>query len=474
MTPPSADLPAAADPIEHIVLLMLENRSFDRMLGAFQRIFPNLDGVDVAAPRSNADETGQAFSQTPIASNTVKPDPKHETKNVSRQIDQNNSNFVLDYAVEYPDATTAQRQEIMAYHDLDGLPALHRLARDFTICDRWYSSVPGPTWTNRLFALSGTSLGRVLMPDGAFNLNLHLYNQPTIFDRLNEQGISWKVYFHDFPLSWVLVHQLDPGNLACYDSMEQFHADAAGPAASFPKFSFIEPKYMWPGQNDDHAPHDSRRAQELIAGVYNAIRGNADLWNSTLLVLLYDEHGGFYDHVPPPAAVPPDGHSEEYTFDRLGVRVPALLISPWVERSVVSTVFDHTSLLKYLTDKWGLGPLTARVAQANSIAASVRTCGTPWTDTAESIQMPMGVEFTTLVEDAGEASDSMNENQQAIVAFSRFLETKIQDAPENKVRRFLHVMDGIQPQFRVAQERVNLLLAQAKKRMAVADTPGHP
>jgi hypothetical protein len=113
------------------------------------------------------------------------------------------------------------------------------------------------------------------------------------------------------------------------------------------------------------------KAQKLIAHVYNSIRANDALWKSTLLVIFYDEHGGFYDHVVPPAAVPPDEHHEEYTFAQLGIRVPALLVSPWVGHGVEKTQFDHTSLLKYLTEKWDLGPLGARTAAANSIGISV-------------------------------------------------------------------------------------------------------
>ncbi len=104
-----------------------------------------------------------------------------------------------------------------------------------------------------------------------------------------------------------------------------------------------------------------------MADVYNAIRAKPDLWESTLLVVLYDEHGGFYDHVEPHAAVRPDDHHEEYSFDRFGIRVPALLVSPWVAQGFDPTHFDHTSLLKYLIGKWGLGPLGNRTAKAKSI-----------------------------------------------------------------------------------------------------------
>jgi len=121
--------------------------------------------------------------------------------------------------------------------------------------------------------------------------------------------------------------------------------------------------------------------ERLIADVYNSLRRNEALWKTSLLVVLYDEHGGFYDHVTPPDTVPPDHHVEEYGFNQLGVRVPAILVSPFVKKGVIHTQFDHTSLLKYLSDKWGLGPLGARVAAANSfgsiISPDVQDLGPP-------------------------------------------------------------------------------------------------
>jgi hypothetical protein len=140
-------------------------------------------------------------------------------------------------------------------------------------------------------------------------------------------------------------------------------------------------------ENDDHPPHDVMRAEKLIADVYNALRGNEELWRSTLLVIFYDEHGGFYDHVSPPSASPPDDHREEYAFDRLGVRVPALLISPWVDSRIEHTLFDHTSLLRYLTEKWQLRPLPSRrVAEANNIRVAI-TRSTPRDDALAQIVM---------------------------------------------------------------------------------------
>jgi phospholipase C len=109
-------------------------------------------------------------------------------------------------------------------------------------------------------------------------------------------------------------------------------------------------------------PADDMNGEALIARLYNAIRANAALWTSTLLVVVYDEHGGFFDHAPPPEAIPPDNKTSEYAFDQYGIRVPAVLISPLVRSGKLSTRFDHTSILKYARDKWGLADLTARVA----------------------------------------------------------------------------------------------------------------
>jgi phospholipase C len=142
-------------------------------------------------------------------------------------------------------------------------------------------------------------------------------DQTTIFDRLSEQGISWKVYFHDIPQTICLLHQRRPENAARYFPVSEFLKDALGPESEFPAFSLIEPDYNGVTENDDHPPHDIMKAQKLLADVYNAIRSNESLWNNTLLVVVYDEHGGFYDHIEPPRAVPPDNHQAEYTFDRL-------------------------------------------------------------------------------------------------------------------------------------------------------------
>jgi phospholipase C len=215
--------------------------------------------------------------------------------------------------------------------------------------------------------------------------------------------------------------------------MDSFYSNAKEREEDFPQYCFIEPNYMKGEQNDDHPAHSTMRAQRLLANVYNAIRKNERLWQSTLLVVLYDEHGGFYDHVSPPPCIPPDNLDEQFAFTRLGVRVPALLISPWIDKGVVSTQFDHTSLLKYLTDKWNLGVLTARVSHATSFASVIRTKGGPRTDTPREVPVPpltMALRAEELPVGAAEDStheelnEPENDLQQSLIAFAEHLEER--------------------------------------------------
>jgi phospholipase C len=385
------------DPIKHAVLLMFENHSFDQMLGCFKQVYPELEGVDPAHPHVNRDRDGKEFKQELTTERQMLLDPRHEVNHVAVQMEDHNGGFIKDfidanYDGKQPPQSLLEKQchFVMGYYPLEFLPALHGLACEFLICDHWYSSLPGPTWPNRFFALTGTSLGRVNMPeDGEHTVDFQGWfqqDQTTIFDRLSEKGASWKVYFHDIPQTVCLLHQRRPENAARYFPITEFHKDAGGQEAEFPAFAFIEPDYNGITENDDHPPHDVMKAQKLLADVYNSIRSNADLWASTLLVVLYDEHGGFYDNVEPPPAIPPDHHKDEYTFDRFGIRVPAVLVSPWVAMGFNPTQFDHTSLLKYLIDKWQLGPLGNRTANANSIEPLILK-GTPRTDTVKEIKL---------------------------------------------------------------------------------------
>jgi phospholipase C len=456
-----------SDPIQHVVVLMLENHSFDQMLGGLKAENPEIEGIDSGALQSNLDKDGRPYIQAQTNAASISPDPMHEVLNVRTQLENGNSGFVLDYSSQYPDTTTAQRQEIMGFYSPGSLSALHELARHFTVCDHWFASVPGPTWTNRFFVHSGTALGRVIMPSGGNALSHFFgYDQDTVYDRLNERDVSWRVYFGDIPQSLVLSHQRLPKNALRYRPMAEFYADAADSNQPFPAYSFIEPAYYWP-QNDDHPPHPTALAEQLIANVYNAIRQNDSLWNSTLLVVLYDEHGGFYDHISPPTAVPPDAHIEEYTFDRLGVRVPALLVSPWVDQGVVHTVFDHTSLLRYLSDKWNLGPLGNRAMQANSFVDAISAITQPRDDTPDAITLPPAQQALAVAANAQmpDMEQPPNEHQNAMIEFSEILEKEIQEPAVLKEARSLAAKSiSFLTRTEAAKGRVLALLAQHRAR----------
>jgi phospholipase C len=459
---------AATDPIRHVVVLMLENRSFDHMLGCFKEDFPKLEGIDPKNPGINY-WRGKSFPQEPGAVRAGVRDPLHDYADVAAQLTNHNGEFVANYSLNYPDLSDTQLAEVMKYHKRGALPALHQLARNFTICDHWYASVPGPTWCNRLFAMSGTSIGRTKMPEGTMPTDLHWYDQVTLFDRLNEQRKSWRVYFGDAPLSLLLVNMREPHNAFNHRLMLEFGRDAAGPADKFPAYSWIEPAYFAPGPNDDHPPHDVWNGETLIASVYNTLRANKDLWESTLLVVLFDEHGGFYDHVPVEPAVPPDHfyYPDEGSFDRTGVRVPALLVSPYVTAGFIADKFDHTSLLKYLTDKWGLGPLGNRTAVAHTFADAIGTALRH--DTPTSIAMPS--EPQTVMPEATMIK-SLSSHQNAVVALSHLLETMSEDDAQLVAARSRQLLSGPQSQVDVAVDRVQsfLRIQSAKYTPGIDDT----
>lgn len=430
---------SAIDKIEHVVVLILENHSFDQMLGSLKAVYPDLDGINHA--NKNTDDKGEDFFQVATNERQMLLDPHHEVLHVARQLKGNNGGFVLDFVKSQTDHVppSEARQYIMGYYPLDSLPALHALGRNFTICDQWFSSLPGPTWPNRFFALSGTCLGCVDMPgDGVSGADLPGFfhqTQDTIFDRMNDAGINWKVYFHDIPQSWTMKKLRAPHNAARYFYFRRFFEDARGAERDFPQFSLIEPDYMGTEENDDHPPHDIMKAEKLVADVYNALRGNEELWAKTLLVVFYDEHGGFYDHVSPPkTATPPDDHTAKIDdpdgpwtlkFDQFGVRVPAILASSWVGARVEKTLFDHTSVLQFVTKKWGLRPLeSARVKAATSIEVAL-TEDAPRTNTIARIVMKPEQLVPPDPELEDKAFGLVSEHHKALAHLADFLPTAL-------------------------------------------------
>ncbi|PYP87392.1 MAG: hypothetical protein DMF61_10290 [Blastocatellia bacterium AA13] len=401
---------SSLDKIENIVVLMLENRPFDHMLGFLKsQIYP-IEGLtgNETIPMDPDDSSSQ-----PVAVNNganyrgdfnVDPnddktfiDPGHEVDSVHQQIFRGassaqpiNEGFVYDYLQQSNKSgpnTPQHAQDIVRCFAPEKLPVLTTLAQEFAVCDHWFSSMPGPTWPNRLFVHAATSAGQT---DNS--LHEDAYNIDTIYDRLEDANFSWRIYFHDFPQSLALVHlQQDFVVKHRYKLFGDFLDDAR--TGRLPAYSFIEPRYtdfLALKANDQHPPHDAALGEHLIADVYEAVR-NSPQWEKSLLVLLWDEHGGIYDHVPPPQTVNPDGKvslQPACDFTRLGVRVPCVLVSPYIAGGTIdSQVYDHTSLLATVEKRFGLLPLTNRDAQANTFE-SIFSIATPRTDAPTQLQRP--------------------------------------------------------------------------------------
>jgi len=356
---------------------MMENRSFDHMLGSLTAVNPQIDGI--AAQLSNPDTNGNPVQPQPLAQfqGQLDPDPDHHFPAVDLQIFggdtspnrvANMQGFVKSYFNQQRDV--GHSQKIMYYFAQNQLPVLTTLALEFAVFNRWFASIPGPTICNRAFAHYGTSFGRV-------DMNPIYINEPfkSIYDRLINATPKHtaKLYYYDTTSSTMEVANLLQNQPELFGTYPQFLNDCG--TGNLPDYSFIEPNFndhdSDSGEevaNDQHPDHNVQAGELFIASVYNAIKQNSNLWKSTALLVVYDEHGGIYDHVIPPACTPDQftasandtGTGMQFAFDRLGVRVPAILVSPWIPRgTVVNRTFDHASIPATIT-KFFLGDFSPR------------------------------------------------------------------------------------------------------------------
>lgn len=432
--------------IKHVFVLMLENRAFDHMLG-----FSGITGADIDSglvrPLNGATGSND-FQGSPVVPSTEadfklsKPDvdPGHEFDNTVVALcgigavytagaaypPIDNSGFIANYAGSK--GTPANPPNIMKCYSPKRVPIITALAKEFAACDAWFSSLPGPTWPNRFFMHAASSGGLDDTPSGLSSAGNTLFdgytfNNGTIFDRLDDACIEWRVFAGDsFPvtlaLSGMTLNELE-GRIHDFDDF----ADAVNDEEFSTAYTFIEPNYgndLPPSAEDftcgnsQHPLDDITRGERLIKSVYETIRKSPH-WNESMLLVTYDEHGGFFDHVAPPPAIPPgDGVSDEdnvfhqYRFDQLGVRVPAVVISPFIEKNVVDgTVYDHSSLLATVEAIFGLRPLTARDAAASTFM-KLLTRSTARTDAPADLG-PAAVSGFTCEDDpttAGASQDS--------------------------------------------------------------------
>jgi phospholipase C len=348
-TPDPEDSAAAPEPgsIDTIVVLMMENRSFDHFLGSLKLV----EGRDVdglTAEMSNADADGVVYPVVPTQV-TCLADPPHSWSPAHEQFDDGaNDGFVRAYA----ERGASEPGEVMGYHVRADLPITYALTDAYCLCDRYFCSVMGPTWPNRMYAHAGTSDGQDdnSLPEGGG------FTFPTVWTKLDEAGVAWRYYYVDLPFLGLFANHLRDGTWAF---LEDFIDDAAD--GTLPPVVWIDPGFTF---DDDHPPHHPGLGQELIARVYKALASSPQ-WKRCLFLITYDEHGGFFDHVPPPTT---DDDFAEQGFDQLGFRVPSIVIGPWVRAGVDSTEYNHASWIKYVCERFGIEPWTKRIAAANSLA----------------------------------------------------------------------------------------------------------
>jgi len=394
--------------IDHIVVLMLENRSFDHMLGflyaaennqspagqPFEGLTgaetnPGTDGKPVpvfkitsASPSAylmpGADPgEGYLATNAQLFGTQIAPTPPIAT----------NTGFVTDFA-----ATLAWEAKSPSWHVVPGsaandimgvytpemLPVLSALARGYAVCDHWYSPVPTETMPNRAFACAATSQGHL-------DDKTKTFTSQSIFGLLSAHDLDWRIYgYSSPPLTRLNFPDTTNAPETHFGQFSDFQAAAS--SGALPPYTFLEPDWSSTG-NSQHPNYDVAKGESLIHDVYTALRAGPG-WNQTLLVVTYDEHGGCYDHVPPPAgATPPDASVGEFGFDfrRFGVRVPAIVVSPWIAPGTVfrppagSAPLDHTSILATVERRFGLPALTAR-DQAAADLGGVLTESSPRTD----------------------------------------------------------------------------------------------
>ena len=387
------------DNLKHVVVLMMENRSFDHMLGSLSLVvengakkYPKITGL--TGNESNPDTAGNVIKVQPNAKfqSQLDPDPDHHFPGVDLQIFggappgpgrvPNMQGFVKDYFNQTNDINRSHY--IMSYFTPDQLPVLTTLATQFAVFNGWFASIPGPTICNRAFAHYGTSFGQVGM-DIFYILDPIL----SIYERMIQAGRTSKIYYYDQQSSTMEIVNLLKNQPQIFASYSQFVADCQNNL--LPEYSLIEPCYSdHPGlgggeilASDQHPDHNVQEGEKFIARVYNAIRTNEALWRSTALLIVYDEHGGIYDHVVPPHCTP-DGYSakpsdtgtgEAFNFDRLGIRVPAILVSPYVPKGTVvpgtedsanGRIFEHACIPGTVTNFFLQGDTKRTIREKNA------------------------------------------------------------------------------------------------------------
>ena len=363
-------MPVDTSLIKTIVVVMMENRSFDNLLG-YLCLDPNnrknVEGLtDTPAWRDKVASVYSGGRYPPFLLtdpyDAIDADPPHERDPIAVQMGTPvNGIFPMNgFVTNYASAkgakppTAGSQPPVMGYFTSDQAPVTDFFAENFAICDHWFSALPAGTQPNRLMAMSGFSkidVNQVPLPD-----------QDLVYDWLTRNGIRWRVYHQDMPFFAMMLRWIpDILKEEHFRPFVQLYDDVQNePPDEFPQVIFIEPTYtdaphIGPS-SDDHAPSAIKGGQEFLLEAYRAVTRVPDIWKGTVMVVTYDEHGGFFDHVSPPAfhTNPPASALYQKGFETLGVRVPAFVISPFVNpKTVFNERLDHTSILRFIGQKFG-------------------------------------------------------------------------------------------------------------------------
>lgn len=425
MPAPSATLPTFQG-IKRFVVLMLENRSFDHLMGFLKSTNPQVAGLTgTEFNRKDPNSPASPPNVVQRASSFVMTfDPAHEYYDVQLQLYGPMAGTAPDLPpLANPPrdpapmtgfiASATQAVDFSGDEDFvmdgfqpDQLPVLSTLAAEFALFNYWYSSLPGPTWPNRFFIHAATSGGLTDSPSTAQIASGFAFQNGTIYERLKAAGRTWCIYHDGLPQTAGLANLrdefIDPFTTSFQD-MDDFFKDVANGGLS--DYNFIEPRYdtgnNYLAGNSMHPLNDIRKGELLVKQVYESLR-NSPYWAETMLIITFDEHGGFYDHQPPQTTVPPGDESRyanpnyPFLFDHLGVRVPAIVISAYTAKgSIIGNdpadafaIFDHTSVLATVEKLFGLTPLTKRDAAANTLEIALNQSTPRLTPTEAPIQLP--------------------------------------------------------------------------------------
>jgi phospholipase C len=331
--------------ITTIVAMMMENRSFNHFFGS-RTLLEGKNENGLPAGVTNPDLAGKMIASwmTSDSNMLCGYDPPHSWDRARQQF---NDGKLDGFVVAHQQANNNTSIDPMQFLVRNQVPTSYALADAYTMCNRWFASVLGPTYPNRYYWHSGQAHGHM---DNTFPSEVW----PTLYDRLNAAGIDWAYYYGDFAALSILGPSAD-GHMFRFKDFA-----AAAKAGTLPPVVYIDPGFSL---NDDHPPHHPSAGQQLIGAVYAAL-AQSPQWKNLLFVITYDEHGGYYDHVVPPKA--PDALEP---FQQFGFRVPAMVIGPYAKEAHVSSVqYDHTSVLKHIETMFNLEPLTMRDAAATDLS----------------------------------------------------------------------------------------------------------